>query len=308
MIQEINDHKIYIGEGKKARCFHLSRPSGEEINEILMAYPMPRDFISSGLDSDERPRMETYTNKEGEEIRLFVFLNPARDGSGRGMDSYCTRPISLVLGPDFIISTALGDDKDLGGLLWDSVGKDTMTGFEWLVGVFWKVSQAYIDFLDGIEDRIKDIEAKARVTTKNSILYDLVGINKGLIYFESSLRANGQVLADINKEVQGLAMGPDAGALVRDVQVEHDQALALVEEYRDLVGVLDDMLSNIISNNMNQIMKRLTGWTIALAIPATLTTIWTMDLAMVFSAPKYWMSIGVILIISLGFYMSAKSQ
>ena len=50
------------------------------------------------------------------------------------------------------------------------------------------------------------------------------------------------------------------------VQIEMNQAVTMIENDMALINKLNDMLSNVISNNLNDVMKRLTVITIIMTV------------------------------------------
>ena len=64
---------------------------------------------------------------------------------------------------------------------------------------------------------------------------------------------------------------------LRDVNVELHQASGMVHELKQLNEKVSDILSNVVNNNMNQVMRVLTVWSIILTIPTIITSAWGMN-------------------------------
>ena len=66
-------------------------------------------------------------------------------------------------------------------------------------------------------------------------------------------------------------------SILRDVNVELHQASGMVHELKQLNEKVSDILSNVVNNNMNQVMRVLTVWSIILTIPTIITSAWGMN-------------------------------
>ena len=59
--------------------------------------------------------------------------------------------------------------------------------------------------------------------------------------------------------------------LLEDVMVEYQQAIEMTAIYRDIIDGTRELLSSVVDNRLNNVMKYLTSITIVMAIP---TIIW----------------------------------
>lgn len=282
MIEKIEHDFIKTSEGKNVTWLHLENPTELEIENVLDQYKMPRDFITSALDADEPSRYEQRNANGKDELNLFVFSYPFHDEGKNRMDNFYTMPISIVLGQGFIITTMLKHHNFFNQIRKKPENGQSMASYTWLMKVFWVISNKYIDHLKRIKSLLIEIEAQVVTSTDNTIMYDLIGINKGLIYFETAIQGNSRILKNIESESEEHGLNLSQSDMLRDVQVEHYQAMTLVIKYKEMVEKLTDMLSNVINNNINHVMKRLTSWTILLTIPTITSALWGMNVYLPF--------------------------
>ena len=111
---------------------------------------------------------------------------------------------------------------------------------------------------------------------KNEQLIQLLELEKSLIYFSTSLKANEVVL---NKIVRTNAVKkyPDDEDLLEDVLVENRQALEMATIYGDILSRIMDAFSAIISNNQNRVMQFLTSVTLITTIPTIISGFFGMN-------------------------------
>ena len=72
------------------------------------------------------------------------------------------------------------------------------------------------------------------------------------------------------------------------------QALVLVDESDEMISHLSEVFSNVISNNMNYIMKFLTALTVVLTIPQLIGSIWGMNVGLPLERHPFGFSILII--------------
>lgn len=67
--------------------------------------------------------------------------------------------------------------------------------------------------------------------------------------------------------------------LLEDVTVEYQQAIEMTSIYRDIIDGTRELLSSVINNRLNNVMKILTSITIVMAIPTIISGIYGMNVA-----------------------------
>ena len=265
-------------EEKSFEFLQLWQARPDEIQNLVNTYQIPEDFITSGLDSYEIARWESYTNPDGEEFSLCVFNYPFKEDTEDFRNVYRVLPISIVTKPGLLLITSLDSLTAMNDMteerLGDFEGQDELGV---LLTILWFVARLYITLLQEIDREIHALEMDVTETTRNDIFYRLMKLNKGLVFFNSGIDHNIEVLDKLKQRYEHLEVDtPDARRL-RDMNVELQQASGMVNELRQLNSKVSDILSSVVNNNMNQIMKILTVWSIILTIPTIISGIWGMN-------------------------------
>jgi magnesium transporter len=101
---------------------------------------------------------------------------------------------------------------------------------------------------------------------KNELLMQLLALEKSLVYFSTSLKANE---ATIEKIFRGrvVKLYDEDQDLLEDVLIEMKQAIEMASIYTGILSSMTGSFSSIISNNLNIVMWRLTIVTIIMQIP-----------------------------------------
>jgi len=147
--------------------------------------------------------------------------------------------------------------------------------------LFEAIAQSYLDFLKRIKVQVGRLQQELKESHNNRELFGLININKGLVYFSTSLRAMRNVFLHLSK-------GPDMKLYDEDEKMLHNALVDLeqaaeVTEMRSLsLSNLMDAYAAITHNNLNSVLKILTTITIVLMIPTILGSIFAMNVSLPF--------------------------
>ena len=105
----------------------------------------------------------------------------------------------------------------------------------------------------------------------------MLEIEKTLVYFLTSLKANDIVLEKLSKGTI-LPLYEGDQDLLEDAMIENKQAIEMSRIYRDILNSITDTYETIVSNNMNIAMKFLAAATIVLSIPTMISSFLGMNI------------------------------
>ena len=275
--------------------FSLINPSAEEIRQVSQLLKVDSDILRNSLDADERSRVEL-----DEGIFSTIVNLPLLDEDG----NFDTLPCGLVFSGDNFLTICSRDNRILGSFNKNTAKTfDTRERTKFMLSILYKITQFYLRYLAIINRKTEHIEDALKQTTHNEELFDLMEIQKSLVYFTTALRDNQLVLEKILRMTKSpasarlLAFTEDDTDLLEDVIVENKQAIEMVDMHRSILEGMMDGFASIINNNLNQIMKFLAAITIVLSIPTMLGTFWGMNVAVPFANITY--GFGAVISLSL---------
>ena len=109
-------------------------------------------------------------------------------------------------------------------------------------------------------------------------MIELHELESTLVYFATSLRSNIIVLERLRR-YKRLEQYPEDMEILEDVMVEFQQAVEMTTIYRDVIDGTRELLSSVIDNRLNNVMKYLTSITIVMAIPTIISGIYGMNVS-----------------------------
>jgi len=147
-------------------------------------------------------------------------------------------------------------------------------------------SSHFLNLLKQINKETEIAEYVLQKSMKNKELIKLLTLEKGLVYFTTSLRSNEAVM---EKTLRGkiVKMYEEDEDILEDAIVENKQALEMSKVYSNILNGTMDAYGSIISNNLNSVMKYLTSVTIVLSIPTMIGSFWGMNVGLPFTENPY---------------------
>ena len=242
----------------------LVSPTKEEIDRVVEKTEINNDLIYKMLDADELPRIEFDDN-----ATLIVIDTPIITEE----KEYITHPLGIIITKSNYVITISTRKIDILDDFKKNIVHDFRTAKKtrFVIQIFLKTINKYLRVLKVINKSIDKKEEVLKKSTKNEDLIDLLGIEKTLVYFITSLRENKAVL-DRLKIGNVLDLYEGDANLLDDAVVEMNQAIDMATIYRDILSSITDTYATIVSNNLNDVMKFLAGMTIVLSIPTIISS------------------------------------
>ena len=249
----------------------LTDPTATEILEIADQYHIDPDDLRAPLDEEERSRIEV----EDDYTLILVDIPLIEERNGK--DWYETIPMGIVTTEEAIITVCLEDTAVLSAFMDGRVRNFfTYMKTRFILQILYKNAQLYLQYLRIIDKKSGEIEKKLHQSTKNQELIELLELEKSLVYFTTSLRANEVVLEKLLK-TEKIKKYPEDEDLLEDVITENKQAIEMANIYSGILSGTMDAFASVISNNLNIVMKFLSAITIVMSIPTIISGFYGMN-------------------------------
>ena len=232
----------------------LTDPTATEILEIADRFQIDPDDLRAPLDEEERSRIET------EDKYTLILVDIPMIEERNGKDWYETIPMGIITTDEAIITVCLEDTAVLSAFM-DGRVRDFYTYMKtrFILQILYKNAQQYL-----------------HQSTKNRELIELLELEKSLVYFTTSLRANEVVLEKLLKN-EKIKKYPEDTDLLEDVIIENKQAIEMANIYSGILSGTMDAFASVISNNLNIVMKFLATITIVMSIPTIVASFYGMN-------------------------------
>lgn len=269
----------------------------EEFSELSETMDIPLDFLKDSLDIDERSRYELE-----DDVKLIVIKTPTENNSFNLSDAfYITIPICIILTHNQIVTVNSFENEAIKKFLNSFQHRNPDRMNMMVLKIFEKVTTNFQDYLKEINTRRNSLEQKLYDSNRNEELLQLMRIQKSFVYFITALRSNELLMMKISR-TNILKLKEEEKDFLEDLIVETSQALEMANTYTNILNSTLDAFASIISNNQNEVLKRLTTLTIFLSIPVLIASIYGMNVPIPYkdSHMAFWLPV-ILSIIILGF-------
>lgn len=266
----------------------------EEFSELSETLDIPIDFLKDSLDIDERSRYEIDDN-----VKLVVIKTPTENNSFNESDAfYITIPICIILTHNQIVTVNSFENEAIKKFLNTFQNRSMDKKNMMVLKIFEKVTTNFQDYLKEINLRRNTLEQKLYIANRNEELLQLMRIQKSLVYFITALRSNELLMMKLAR-TNFLQLNEDEKDFLDDLVVETSQALEMANTYTNILNSTLDAFASIISNNQNEVLKRLTTLTIFLSVPVLIASIYGMNVPIPYKDTPYafWAPVIISLII-----------
>lgn len=306
-IQTLNEKGCWI---------HLINPTEQELEQVTTRAGIIPELLKAALDEEERSRIAV------EDGQLLVLINIPISDLGNGNLLYDTIPLGIVVTDNIIVTVCLKENPVTCEFEYNRHRSFyTYKKTRFVLQILFKTASYYLRYLKQIDKRTSEIENRLHRSMKNEELIKLLNLEKSLVYFTTSLRANEIVMEKLlrlqlkstNNHVdpdtavttQILKMYSEDEDLLEDVITENKQAIEMAETYSNILSGMMDAFASVISNNLNIVMKFLTSVTIILALPTMVASFFGMNVNIPFQHSPYAFAITIAISFILAFACAA---
>lgn len=271
----------------------VTRPTQEEIEYLVGSLQLDSGFVSASLDEEEASRMEK------EDDQTFVVVDvPYRVEDEETTITYITIPLGIIITPKYFVTISSSETAVIDEIV-DGTVRNVETKFRtrFLLIILLRIAQRFLLYLKQIERLSSRMESQFTNSTKNEALIQLLGLEKSLVYFSTSLRANETTLKKLSRG-RTLTLYEEDEDLLQDTLIEFNQAIEMSGIYSNILSGTMDAVASIINNNLNTVMKVLTSVTILMTIPTMVFSYYGMNVAGL-QIPVWWFPTLVSLILAL---------
>ncbi|MBN1385407.1 magnesium/cobalt transporter CorA [Candidatus Woesearchaeota archaeon] len=279
-----------------------TNPSEKELKDLSEATDIPFEYLENVHFPTERPKIFEYGN-----YSMIIYGSAYHNRT-----SFNTQPVFILISENNNVITLKQQEHEAFAkikALNDEQKKILMQNQTYFIyRLLDNLNNQFFSVLEEVEDIMESIEHEVMHTVSKTIVNKIFRVKKSIIYFHKALIANREVVTMIEKEYLSIIVKKELRRF-RDVYNDVIQLIDLEETYRDiLTNVLEIYLTNI-SNNMNEVVKKLTVYGSFVLVPTLIASIYGMNfknMPELFWHYGYFFSIGFMALSVLAMYLTFK--
>ena len=295
------DGKVQKIDSMQEGCWvDIVEPTAEERLWLQQELEIVPEFVRSAFDDEETAHVD-FDDDTGQVLVIVdcPFVEDASEAVDTNIVQYDTHPLSFIFLPEqeYFVTLSLRRNETVAVFAHGKhrdVYTDRRTRF--LLQMLLRVAQRYLVCLRSINRQIRDYEKNLRKSMQNSELMKMLGLEKSLVYFSTSLKGLESTASRIGNG-RILDLYDDDRELLDDVLIEIRQATEMCTISTNILNGITDTFSSVINNNLNFTMRTLTIITLVLAIPTIVFSFWGMNVEGLPVTEWFWFPIALSIIL-----------
>jgi len=268
------DNKLTILDKPEKGCWiSVVEPNAEEISYLRDSLGILPEFIRSALDEEETAHVDA----EPDENQTLIMFDASVEDSTEETVSFTTMPLGVIFTEPYIVTIAqrrhLVLEEMAAGMMR---GLQTNMKTRFFLRMMMRVTSGFLSHLRRIDKLSSMTEQQLHRTMRNQELMQLMGLQKSLVYFSSSLKANDAIFQRVSRG-KLIKMYEEDEDLMEDLLIEMRQAIEMCSIYTGVLASTQDTVASIISNNLNIVMKVMAAASIILTIPTMVFSFYGMN-------------------------------
>lgn len=269
-------------------------PTREEIETLMNLYNIPEDFIRDPLDSEESARVE-YDEDTG--YSLIIVNIPIVNDTNLKVLSFITIPLGIIIGNKKILTVCNVENEFLENFARQNMNLHFHSRFA--LNILLTIANHYNRNLRLLNKTRLRIERNLKNNVTNKQLYNLMEVEKSLVYFLAALKGNDSIIKKLFR-LPAIKRFDEDEDLLEDLVIENNQAIETTGLYTDILESITTSYASLLSNEMNNTMKTLTLFTVFLTLPTLVFSFFGMNVPLPINDQSYisWLIvIGISLVI-----------
>lgn len=240
---------------------NMVAPSDQDILLISKKTNVPVELLRAALDEEETSHIDT-----DEENMLVIVDVPFTEMEANSL-TYDTFPLGIIHTESYIITVCLKNSRILTDFIDGKIKSFyTFKRSRFILQILYRIASYYLIYLRQIDKKSVMIEKRLHRSLRNKELIQLLSLEKSLVYFNTSLKANEATFEKMLK-LDLLKKYPEDKDVLEEVIIENTQAIEMANIYSNILTGTMDAFASVISNNLNIVMKLLASVTIVMSIP-----------------------------------------
>ena len=283
----------------------LESPSQDDLDKIRQEFNLHPLAIEDASHKHQRPKIDQYEN-----FFFVVFYAIYFDQQKQDLDIY---EIDMFFSDNYLITVHDGKVKEFEEV--ESRWKRNVKQLEWGIGVLLyslldTIVDNYFPVLDKLIDEAEELEDNLFVGSikQRAFTQKLLELKKRFLALRKIASPQRDVLNMLTNRDDPIL---DDHVLVyfRDIYDHISRFGDTVDLYRDQLTTIMDANLSIVSNDLNKVVRTLTGASIILMVDALLASIWGMNFV---NIPElhlyygYYLALGFMLLVSILLYFFFK--
>jgi magnesium transporter len=244
----LHDGRLLACTESEASVLWFSHPDAHEKAVLLKRFHLDDHALASALDPDEVSRIEFHPNA------LFLICKRPENYSGHDSFSFDVSSFGVLLTHDQMVLLC-PDDSQLADL---GLHRPMAQPLDVLLELLFNNIHHYLGHLKVIKMIARELQQQFNASMDSRHLVQMFNLSESLVYYINAIDSNGSVLTRLRNHAHKNQYSPDSLGLIEDMIIENDQCHKQAQIYSTVFASLMDARGNLVNNNTNNLLRKLT--------------------------------------------------
>lgn len=273
----------------------VNDPDESDFDTLKKEYKISKKYLTYMSDIRERARFD-YDSQSN--LSLLIFRSVSEGEEGLDTTEFLeTVPFCIMIKNHTLITVTHPRNAYVNTVM-QNVVEDLKAQYEQpsdslltiSFNLIFRLNEQYLDRVDDMNKSRETLETFHK-RPSNRQISRLSNLDKRLVYMKTA--ANNNVIAMRQMQVMSdadddpLTLTPTERQHLKDLLVEVEQSREMANIAAEIVEQVMGSYTNLLDNSINNTMRLLTVWSLALAIPPIVSGFWGMNMALPM-AHEWW--------------------
>ena len=168
-------------------------PTPQEVNELIEVYGLDSGFVKSSIDEEESSRIEREDSQT-----LVIIDTPVSSVDNEETRLFYTQPLGIIITETNVFTISMQETQIIKEAVNGSI-RNLRPSFKtrFVLQLLLRIAALFLIYLKQIDKISSAAEQELHDAMKNELLMQLLALEKSLVYFSTSLKANEATIEKI---------------------------------------------------------------------------------------------------------------
>ncbi|UDM80351.1 magnesium transporter CorA family protein [Vagococcus fluvialis] len=250
-----------------------SKLNEREKNTLLDEYKISDEVLEYVLDTYEQ---SNYIHEPEDEQELVILHMPAKSQEN---NRYTTKPIAFLIKDNNLFTFNESNLSLMNHDMNKETGQERIdTPVSFMLEKIYFLMSSYFPVLREVTRQRHVLDDMLTKKLTNKELVKLAYLQQSLTFILNAAESNVEALTILEKSKFGKELSNVEKERLEDALIEAEQIVHMAELEAKIVDKIAKIFDSIMNNNLNDTMKFLTVWSLAIAIPTLITGFFGMNI------------------------------
>lgn len=268
---KFKDGKFTESSSDEASVLFFHSLSSEGKQEYVARFNLPSDVFALDEIPSVAPRFEEIPHQDSDDSLVVVFSNVSNGNNDIPVEDRF-ETLTFILQKEQLFCFLQEDSVFDQNLIHHYKDKfDSIESVLVYAGIL-MYSNLYAE-LQQQKAAIDDLNNKAKNSTSGDVLRKVADTERNLVILEHTIETLDETVSEL-LATETFTNKLDNSALEYDLKWYNRQVIKLVHVYRDLLDSVSSLFSDLVSDNLNKLMKFLNSLSLVLASASLISEFW----------------------------------